>query len=235
MPPSGQTASILLTQTPPKNESGTSQTQTRATANPKDPALQLKKGQTPSHQLIDQAFDALNADRLDDAQRNYQRALRDDPHNTDVLLGLASIALRRGQAEVAQAHFIKILELDPNEASAQAGLASLRSQNEPDQTESRLKIALSSQPESAPLHFALGNLYARQQRWSEAQQAYFKAYANGNDNPDYLFNLAVSLDHLHQNKLAAQYYQMALTASAASNGFAFDKEQTKRRILELRP
>ena len=231
---SGQTTSIV-TQTPPKNESGTSQTLPRATANIKDSALQLTKGQTPSHQLIDRAFDALNADRLDDAQRDYQRALRDDPRNTDVLLGLASIALRRGQPEAAQAHFVKILELDPNDASAQAGLASLRSQNEPDQTESRLKIALSNQPESGPLHFALGNLYARQQRWSEAQQAYFKAYANGSDNPDYLFNLAVSLDQLHQSKLAAQYYQMALNASAASSGFAFDREQTKRRILELQP
>jgi Tfp pilus assembly protein PilF len=38
------------------------------------------------------------------------------------------------------------------------------------------------------------------------------AYARDPDNADYLFNVAVSLDHLRQNKLAAQYYRMALNA-----------------------
>ncbi len=84
------------------------------------------------------------------------------------------------------------------------------------------------------MHFALGNLYARQSRWSAAQQAYFRAYATEPDNADFIFNLAVSLDHLHQNKLAAQYYQMALSAAATRPG-SFDRNQVQTRILELQP
>ena len=94
------------------------------------------------------------------------------------------------------------------------------------------------QPDSPVLYFALGNLYAQQSRWSEAQQAYFRAYAGDPDNADFLFNLAVSLDHLHQNKLAAQYYQMALKTAetnAATRPVSFDRIQVRARIAELRP
>ena len=95
--------------------------------------------------------------------------------------------------------------------------------------------ALASQPESAALHFALGNLYARQQRWSEAQQAYFTAFSREGNNADYIFNLAVSLDHLHQHKLAAQYYQMAVNAAQTDRSVSFDTARARNRALELQP
>lgn len=200
-----------------------------------DAPLRLNKTQTMPQPLLDRAFDALQSGKLEEAQSDYARLLRDDPRNTDALLGLASIALRKEQPDQALSYFQKILESDPNDATAQAGIINLRGQNDPALAESRLKTALSSQPESGPLHFALGNLYARQQRWSEAQQAYFKAYASEGENPDYLYNLAVSLDHLHQNKLAAQYYQMAVITAENTPGVSFDRQQTRKRILELQP
>jgi tetratricopeptide (TPR) repeat protein len=95
-----------------------------------------------------------------------------------------------------------VLESDPGDVTAQAALINLRGGGDAGQSESRLKTLLAGQPDSPALHFALGNLYARQGRWSEAQQAYFQAYALEPDNADYLFNVAVSLDHLRQNKLA---------------------------------
>ena len=57
------------------------------------------------------------------------------------------------------------------------------------------------------LHFTLGNQLAQQGRWAEAQQEYFKAFAADPDNADFAFNLAVSLDHLRQPKLALDYYR----------------------------
>jgi uncharacterized protein HemY len=105
---------------------------------------------------------------------------------------------------------------------------------DPETTESRLKTMLAAQPESAPLNFTLGNLYARQARWSEAQQVYFNAVAAEADHPDYLFNLAVSLDHLRQSRPAAQHYQLALEA-ANKRPAAFDRAQVKKRLAELQP
>ncbi len=123
----------------------------------------------------------------------------------------------------------------PADPAAQAAaLSGSAAEADPQTAESRQKGLLSAQPESAPLNFALGNLYARQARWAEAQQVYFNAVAADGDNPDYLFNLAVSLDHLRQPRLAGQHYRMALEA-AARRPAAFDRAGIEKRLAELAP
>ncbi len=154
---------------------------------------------------LSRAYEAYTAGDLAAARNNYDQLLKNEPKNGDAWLGLAAIALRQGRPEDAANHYLRALEADPKNALAQAGLIGLNARMDPLQAESRLKTLLAAQPEMAALHFALGNVYARQDRWNEAQQAYFKAYTGDADNPDFLFNLAVSLDQLHQPKLAAQY------------------------------
>ncbi len=188
----------------------------------------------PAERTLDRAYEDWQAGRLDEARSAYEQALRADPRNADALLGLAAIALRQGQPERAQNLYLRVLESDPADATAQAALINLHGGGDGGQSESRLKTLLAAQPDSPPLHFALGNLYSRQRRWSDAQQAYFQAYALDPDNPDYLFNVAVSLDHLRQGKLALQYYRMALGA-ADSGRAAFDRNAARQRILELQP
>jgi hypothetical protein len=53
------------------------------------------------------------------------------------------------------------------------------------------------------------------------------------DNPDYHFNLAVSLDALGQTAPAAQYYRAALTAAEVLP-HAFDKAVAGQRLAVLR-
>jgi len=124
---------------------------------------------------------------------------------------------------------------NPGDAAVQAAaLGGAAAGADPLTTESRLKTLLAAQPESAPLNFTLGNLFARQGRWAEAQQVYFNAVAAESDHPDYLFNLAVSLDHIRQSRPAAQHYRLALEA-ADKRPAAFDREQVKKRLAELSP
>ena len=158
--------------------------------------------------------------------------LKSEPKNTDALHGLAAISLRQGQPEAAEDFYFRILEADPKDSAAQAGLIGLRGQVDPTQSESRLKNLLAGQPESPSLNFALGNLYAQQGRWNDAQQSYFRAYSADSENPDYQFNLAVSLEQLRQPKLALQYYQGAL-AAATQRPAAFDRNQVAGRVSEL--
>jgi Flp pilus assembly protein TadD len=82
------------------------------------------------------------------------------------------------------------------------------------------------------LHFTLGNQLAQQGRWAEAQQEFFKAYAAEPDNPDFAYNLAVSLDHLRQPKVAREYYQRAVTL-AGTRGASFDPASARARIAQL--
>lgn len=200
--------------------------------------VRITKNQPKPNQTIETAYDALLAGQFDLAQRNYDLVLRSDPKNTDALLGLATIAFSRGESDRAYQYYLAALESNPTNATAQAGLIATGGQSDPGLAESRLKTALSGQPDSSALHFALGNLYARQARWGEAQQAFFNAYSIEPDNADFIFNQAVSLDHLHQTRLAAQYYRMALDTAdrdGIARPVAFDREQVRTRIRQLQP
>ena len=98
--------------------------------------------------------------------------------------------------------------------------------------ESRVKTLLSEDPGAKVLYFTLGNEYARQGRWAEAQQAYFKAFTEDPDNPDFAYNVAVSLDHLRKPRLALEYYRRALTLSAKRSA-SFDQTSAQKRVQEL--
>ena len=98
--------------------------------------------------------------------------------------------------------------------------------------ESQIKLLLREEPEAPHLHFTLGNMYAEQDRWGEAQSAYFDAFRLDADNPDYAYNLAVSLDQLGKGGAAADYYRRALEL-AAQNGAAFNQPSVRDRLLKL--
>jgi tetratricopeptide (TPR) repeat protein len=179
-------------------------------------------------------FDAFNRGDLATAQIEYERAQKADPRNPDALHGLAAIALRQGRPEQAEQIYRRIAEADPQDTVAQAALINSRGQVDPNAAESRLKTLAAAQPDLAAPHFSLGNLYARHGRWNEAQQSYFRAHTAEPDNPDILYNLAISLEHLRQNKLAAQYYGQAI-AAAQNRPAGFDKAQAAARLKALQP
>ena len=114
-----------------------------------------------------------------------------------------TLASASALARAERSSSVRVRSTTPEPPRGAAGAVGRDSGGDPMANESRLKTLLASQPESGSLNFALGNLYSRQGRWSEAQQVYFNAVAADADNPDYLFNLAVSLDHLRQPRLAA--------------------------------
>ena len=197
------------------------------------PTIRLTRSRPAPDANVEAGYASLQGNRLDTARHDYERALKSDPNNVDALLALAAIAQRQGRSSDADHYRQRALEADPGNPAAQAAVLGSGG-GDPLANESRLKTLLAGQPESGPLNFALGNLYSRQDRWSEAQQVYFNAVAAEADNPDYLFNLAVSLDHLRQPKLAAQHYRLALEA-AQRRPAAFDRDRVKLRLAELQP
>ena len=180
--------------------------------------------------LLMDAYLAYRGGKLNEAWRLYLAMFKKDAHNFDALLGLAAIAQQRGENQAAAQYFGRVLALDPRNAAANAGMSALSADD--DHNESRLKTLLREQGNSDALHFALGNLYAGQSRWGEAQQAYFNAYTLESGNAGYAFNLAVGLDHLGQNKLAMQYYQRALQLDETHRA-GFDHAQLSQRVHEL--
>jgi tetratricopeptide (TPR) repeat protein len=178
-------------------------------------------------------YAAYQAGDMAAAREAYRKALGEDPRNRDALLGMAAVEMRSGRFEEADALYRRVLEADPRDPHAHAGLLALRSDlTDPVAAESRVKTLLAEDPGASVLYFTLGNEYARQSRWAEAQQAYFKAYAADPDNPDFAYNVAVSLDHLRQPKLALEYYRRAL-ALAAKRSASFDQNAARNRVQAL--
>ena len=171
-------------------------------------------------------YEALRGGDLATARRHYQSAATSDPNNLDVQLGLATVEARSGNAGAASAHYRRAPEIDPRNSAALAeGLA-------PGLVEARLREDASRHPDSAPLQFALGNVYASQSRWQEAQAAYFEALRADPGNPDILHNLAVSLDQLGKARLAAEHYRRALDAGRG-RAAQFDAAAVNRRLDEI--
>lgn len=181
---------------------------------------------------VNDAYAALEAGQFDNAGRLYSQVLRSEPSNVDALLGLAAIAQKDNRSDDAQRYFLMILNIEPRHALAQSGLIALMSRADPLAAESRLKQLLAREP-SPPLYFNLGNLYADQGQWPQAQQAYFQAHSLDAKNPDYAYNLAVGLEHLGQQKLALDFYRKALQLASARGTANFDPARIQERIAQL--
>ena len=205
------------------------------TANPPHPprSSPIARAVPAIHPRVQSGYAAYQAGDLAVARAEYQEALRNDAGNRDALLGIAAIETRSGRTREAEAHYRRLLQADPRDPHAHAGLLALGAQRvDPLQAESRIKTLLASDPEAGALLFSLGNQYARQGRWDEAQLAYTKAHAADAGNPDFAFNRAVSLDHLRQRTAALEQYRLALEL-AGTRAAHFSLERARERIEQL--
>lgn len=180
------------------------------------PSLQISRSSATRQenpQLVS-AYAMLQRGDLLAAAQLYQEVLGEYPNNRDALLGQAQVSMRQDDVAAARTGYARLLQLNPRDPLARTGLLQTMQGVNPQEHESELKTLLAEFPDVAPLSYALGNLYAGQRRWSEAQAAYFSALlaarrSGGAIHPDYAFNLAVSLEQLNQPTAALDYYRQA--------------------------
>lgn len=196
--------------------------------------VKITRGKKPSDEglLIRQAYSDYNSGNLEAAKNGYLAALSRLPDNVDVLLGLGAIALKEADLTRALEAYTKVLNLDPRNETALAALIGLQKDSDLQASESALRTLLLDNPDNPYLYFTLGTVYAAQQRWAEAQLAFFDAYRNDSVNPDYALNLAVSLDRLGQYDTALDYYNVALKL-ADDRRAGFDPSVVLARIQAL--
>jgi len=189
---------------------------------------------------VSRAYSAYQSGALDEAELLYRQTLTTDPTQRDALLGLATIVARNGDSNEALGLYARLLARNPNDPIARAGLLELLPAGSLSEQQVELRRLLNDHPTVAALSYAYGNFLASDQRWTEAQQAYFRALqlaksdaaATGLVNPDYAFNLAVSLEHLNQSQPAQNYYREAL-AFAENHPASFDLTAVRSRLASL--
>lgn len=180
---------------------------------------------------VRQGFAAYDRGDYSSARLQYQKASKADPRNRQAMLGLAATEEAAGNSSAAATLYAQALALDPRDPVAQAALLNLTTAD-PAQGESKLRLLLTEQPDRPFLYFALGNVLAAQQRWPEAEQSYFRASSLDSSNPDFAFNLAISLDQLHQRQPAREHYQRALEL-ASKRPARFDRQSARQRLEQL--
>lgn len=179
---------------------------------------------------LQRAYRALKAGRSKEARALYLEALPHD-NGVDALLGLAAIAADSGNYRDAAQYYRDALTREPTNPTALAGLAALAGSADPQGAQKPLE-RMAEKTDVASVHSALGGVYASQQKWPAAQQAYFDAFRREPDNPNHAYNLAVSLDQLGERAAALQYYRRALELAARGNAL-FDAVSIERRVAEL--
>lgn len=182
--------------------------------------------------MLREAYSYYQTGDYEAAAIHYLAVLNERPDTLDALLGMGSIALRQNDLQRAVDYFSRVLRIDPRNQIAAGALIGLQRNPDPVASESAIKFMLQDNPDSAFLYFVLGNVYAAQSRWSEAQQAFFDAYRNDSANADYALNLAASLDRLGQSQPALDYYGVALKLAEGQSA-GFDPVNVRARIQAL--
>lgn len=195
-------------------------------------SVQRSEKQDPVSVLLNRAWNAYQEQEYDIADQTYRRALEKEPDNHDALLGVAAVAMQKQDITTAREAYIKLLERDPRDSHAHAGLANIAQLDGTNLSETRLKQLIEYRPDNSHLQFALGNLYVQKKSWPEAQHAFFNALKSDSKNPDYAYNLAISLDHLGKYQEAKVYYQDSLRLAAGKN-ISFSTGAVQKRIALL--
>jgi len=158
----------------------------------------------------------------------YNKVLEVDPQNRNALLARAAIHVQGNNSHDAIRDYQTLLLANPKDSLAMASLIAVANYA-PQDTETQLKLMIRDEPDSPYLNFALANSYGAQNRWQEAQGHYFRALENNPGDPNYAYNLAVSLEHISQPRAAISYYRRAL--NNFNNGLAtFSREVVDQRL-----
>ena len=118
------------------------------------------KAVTPAAKSFEAGVIALDSNKLPAAEAAFKESLKFDAKSAAPYLGLAEVALRRGQTTVAGDHLKKALELAPATASIHTAWgAYLYSTRELPEAEMALRKATALDPSLVVAHIQLGDLY----------------------------------------------------------------------------
>ncbi len=204
----------------------------KTSQNNKEFSVQRAEKRDPVSEALESGWLAYQSKDYQKSKSEYEKVLDKEPHNHDALLGIAAVSLQLEDIDTAREIYLQLLERDPRDPHAHAGLANIAQTEGASLSESKLKQLIEHRPDDAHLQFTLGAVYVQKQNWPEAQQAFFNAWKGDPDNPDYAYNLAVSLDHIGKHREAKAFYQDSLKLATGKH-ISFSTDAVKNRLAHL--
>lgn len=181
---------------------------------------------------LSRAYDALATGKYTQAKTDYETVLAERPKQVDALLGLAKIYSHENNPLAARQLYEKVLRNDESIAVAQLGLLHTYQDESSFEKVNLLQDLSEKYPQSSQIAVARGHELAKQNRWPEAQNAYFQAFSLSPQNAAYAYNLAISLDEMEKYGAAKQYYKEALLLNQKTSTL-LDIAPLQQRLLQL--
>ena len=162
-------------------------------------------------QPIGEAWEALGAGRLDEAQGRIRAVLDDRPEHPDALHLLGIIALHCGQERQAVELVASAVEIDPKHAAFHSDLGNaLQACGELDDALRAFTTAVRLDPDAAHLHFNLGNALNLNGQPEAALPVYRRALEIEPGNPVVHNNFGNTLQELERLDEASQALERAV-------------------------
>jgi Flp pilus assembly protein TadD len=176
-------------------------------------------------------YKALQLNQFSQAREAYSLVLGRNPTQRDALLGIAYAHYALGDTTQAISTLRQLVNLYPRDSDAISALFLIAGGDLQEQ-ETRIKQMLERSERPAGLHYALGVIYFEQSRFGEAERAFDRAFSMDPEQPDYAYNLAITLDRLGRLREASRLYVAALNlANQTSSVFSRDIARNRLRVL----
>lgn len=157
------------------------------------------------------ALEQHRTDNLDDAEKEYQEILDNDPHNADVLHLLSILHAQRQEYQTALYFMEQALSEDPKSATFQNSMGNiLNNLHQYQDALTHYFEALRLQPDYAVAHNNIGNVYYKLNRLPEANQHYREALKLDSNFADAHYNLSLILTKQNHPIEAQEHLEQAI-------------------------
>ena len=115
-------------------------------------------GADETAETLDAALTAHAEGRIDDATKDYEKVLEEDPDNQFAHYNLGLLDQQAGRLQQAEERYRAALRTDPNFTSALFNLAIIRTSSDPEEAEHLYRSVIRIEPDNASAHLNLGFL-----------------------------------------------------------------------------
>ena len=170
----------------------------------------------PSRTALQRAAEALNAGRLDEAQRSARSVLETHPQDADALNALGCVALNRDQPVEAIGYFERVRAVRSKDPLLHFNLGEAhRRVGNPDAALRHFRKAARLRPDFAEAHGQAGEILRALGHGAEAARAYQAALILRPDLPHCLSGFGLLLAQEGDFRQAAAFFEGALRATPA--------------------
>ncbi|MDQ6622744.1 MAG: tetratricopeptide repeat protein, partial [Verrucomicrobiota bacterium] len=196
--------------------------------------------------LLADAYRAMG--RLDDAATIFRAQIASSDQNAGAHLALGLILRQQNKLDEAQAELQRALDLAPSPTTADQLMEVQLARNDPADAMETVKRQLEKTPDSAPIYLTEGKIFATQQQWDKAEEAFSKAAEldpNLTAAYDLLIGVYIATNRLPEAATKLEYVASKVPVNPAALmilGLVYDRmndsekaRDTYEKLLAIKP